>query len=138
MRPLALIIVSGLLAAAPAWAGGDALPAPPIRAAVEKALPFLEKEGVQWHDDKTCLSCHHIPFMTWSHLEASKRGFPVPQDKFKEWLGWCVEWAEPKGGDDVLAELLLFLPRQVMREPEAQKKFESLPSLILAKQKPDG
>jgi hypothetical protein len=121
-----------------ARAGEAAPPAPQIRATVVKALPFLEKEGVKWHEDKTCLSCHHIPFMTWSHLDASRRGLSVDQHKLKEWLGWCVEWAEPKGGDDVLAELLVFFPRGVVPAPEGHKRFESLPEQIIKKQKPDG
>jgi hypothetical protein len=111
---------------------------PQVRASVVKALPFLEKEGVKWHEDKTCLSCHHIPFMTWSHLDASRRGLSVDPDKLKEWLAWCVEWAEPKGGDDVLGELLVFFPREVVPAPEGHKKFESLPEQIVKKQKPDG
>jgi hypothetical protein len=136
MRALALILLTGLAATA---RGEEAVPvSAPVRAAVEKALPFLEKEGVKWHTDNTCLSCHHIPFMTWTHVEAGKRGFPVDPAKVKEWLGWCVEWAEPKGGDDMLAELLFFFPRELMTEAAAQKKFESLPTMLLGKQKPDG
>lgn len=137
MRALAFILLPGLLVAAKAGEVAFADPKP-VRAAVEKALPFLEKEGVLWHEEKTCLSCHHIPFMAWTHLEAAKRGLPVDQMKLKEWLAWCVEWAEPKGGDDVLAELLVYLPREVLPEPEAQKKFEALPATILSKQKADG
>jgi hypothetical protein len=136
MRALALILLTGLATTARAE---EAVPVDaPVRAAVEKALPFLEKEGVKWHTDNTCLSCHHIPFMTWTHVEAGKRGFPVDPAKVKEWLGWCVQWAEPKGGDEMLAELLLFFPRELMTEPAAQKKFESLPAMLLSKEKPDG
>lgn len=137
MRTLALILLSGLIAGAASAEEATTSPAP-IRAAVQKALPFLEQGGVKWHEDKNCLSCHHIPFMAWTHLEAGRRGIPVEQTKLSEWLAWCAEWAEPKGGDDVLAELLLFLPREVMAEPAAQKKLESLPALLTAKQKPDG
>jgi hypothetical protein len=135
MRALALILLTGLAATARADEAAPALP--PVRAAVERALPFLEKEGVKWHTDNNCLSCHHIPFMTWTHLEAGKRGFPVDQTRLKEWIGWCVQWAEPKGGDDVLAELLLMLPREAITDATAQKKFESLPATILSKQKFD-
>jgi hypothetical protein len=136
MRTLAFILLVGLATAVRA---DDSVPvATPVRAAVEKALPFLEKEGVKWHTDNNCLSCHHIPFMTWTHLEAGKRGFLVDQTKLKEWVGWCAEWAEPKGGDDVLAELLVMLPREVMTDAAAQKKLQSLPATLLSKAKPDG
>lgn len=137
MRALTVVLLLPCLIAT-ARAGEVAAAARQVRAAVEKALPFLEKEGVKWHEEKNCLSCHHIPFMAWTHVEAGRRGIAVDQAKLKDWLGWCVEWAEPKGGDDVLAELLLFLPREVMNEPAAQKRFETLPATLMGKQKPDG
>ncbi len=141
MRTPVLMILSGLMVsarAAESTTATPAEPAPAVRTAVERALPFLEREGVKWHEDKNCLACHHIPFMAWTHVEAGRRGLPVDQAKLKEWLGWCEAWAEPKGGDDVLAQLLVYLPREVMGEPAATAKFEALPAKILAKQKPDG
>src|SRR5438034_4320525 len=35
---------------------------PEVRYAVEKSLPFLEKEGLAW-ETKNCVSCHHGPWM---------------------------------------------------------------------------
>ena len=49
---------------------------PQVRQAVERSLPFLEKEGLAWETTK-CVSCHHGPWMMWSGYEAKKRGFTV-------------------------------------------------------------
>src|SRR5712692_8208341 len=50
--------------------------APEVRQAVEKSLSFLDKEGLAW-ETKSCVSCHHGPWMMWSGYEAKKRGFTV-------------------------------------------------------------
>ena len=51
------------------------------RQAVERALPFLEQEGIAWMDGRVpiqegapCVSCHHVPFAVWSHAEAERAG----------------------------------------------------------------
>ncbi|RBP39836.1 squalene-hopene cyclase-like protein [Roseimicrobium gellanilyticum] len=124
-------------------AAGELTPAPmpepaAVKAAVQKGLAFLEKEGAAWYEEKSCLSCHHIPFQVWAHREAQRRGFSVEQKKLDEWVGWCVELAEPKGGNDVLAELMVFLSRDMVPPGEAQKKLETLPAKIASFQKPDG
>lgn len=72
--------------ALPSWAqeSSDA----PLRRAVERSLPFLEKEGLAWIKAKDCLSCHQVPFMLWSHQEARGRGFPTDEGKLAEWVDW--------------------------------------------------
>ena len=109
-----------------------------IRAAIQKGLVFLEKEGVQWHEEKGCLSCHHIPFMAWTHREAQRHGIPVDAKKLEQWIAWCGEWAEPKGGNDVLAELMLFLPKEIVPAGDPKKKLEAVPAKLAGFQKADG
>jgi len=50
--------------------------APQVRQTVEKSLVFLEKAGLEW-ETKSCVSCHHGPWMMWTGYEAKKRGFTV-------------------------------------------------------------
>jgi hypothetical protein len=59
-----------------------------IRQAVDRSLPFLEKEGLAWIKNKDCLSCHQVPFMLWSHQEARGRGFSPDEKKLAEWTEW--------------------------------------------------
>ncbi len=60
-----------------------------VKAAVAKSLPFLEKDGVAWMNDRGCMSCHHIPFLVWSHRAAQKHGLAVDDKKLGEWEQWC-------------------------------------------------
>jgi hypothetical protein len=59
-----------------------------VRDAVSRSLPFLEKEGVAWMKDRRCMSCHHVPFLLWSHRSAQAQGFTVDSQKLAEWDDW--------------------------------------------------
>lgn len=56
--------------------------------AVARSLPFLEKEGVAWMHERDCISCHHVPFLLWSHRTAQSRGLTVDARKLTEWDEW--------------------------------------------------
>src|SRR6185503_16806067 len=60
------------------------------RAAVERSLPFLEREGLAWMEKRGCNSCHVVTFMLWSHEEARAKGIPVDLKKFAGWRDWSV------------------------------------------------
>jgi squalene-hopene/tetraprenyl-beta-curcumene cyclase len=60
----------------------------PIRASVERSLAFLEKEGVAWMRQRDCLSCHHVPFLIWSHRAAQAKGIPLDAPKLGAWTEW--------------------------------------------------
>jgi len=59
-----------------------------VRDAVSRSLPFLEKEGVAWMERHGCMSCHHVPFLLWSHRSAQAQGFTVDSQKLAEWDDW--------------------------------------------------
>ena len=59
-----------------------------VRDAVSRSLPFLEKEGVAWKDDRGCMSCHHVPFLLWSHRAAQAHGLKVDAPKLAQWDEW--------------------------------------------------
>ena len=59
-----------------------------VREAVSRSLPFLEKEGVAWMNDRSCMSCHHMPFLLWSHRAAQAHGLAVDATKLAEWDEW--------------------------------------------------
>lgn len=58
------------------------------RDAVARSLPFLESEGVAWMNDRGCMSCHHVPFLLWSHRAAQSHGLAVDTKKLTEWDEW--------------------------------------------------
>jgi hypothetical protein len=73
---LAVISLLGLVFAAEPQAP-SAPDAGDVRQCVQRSLPFLEKEAVEWMQTKKCVTCHHIPMMLWTHYEARKHGFAV-------------------------------------------------------------
>lgn len=56
--------------------------------AVEKALPYLEKEGAWWIENKKCASCHHTTFLVWAKDLALEAGFAVDPDLLDEQREW--------------------------------------------------
>jgi hypothetical protein len=50
-----------------------------VRQAVERAVPYLEKEGLDWWKTNNCITCHQMPMMFWSLQDAHQRGFKVDQ-----------------------------------------------------------
>jgi hypothetical protein len=96
-----------------------------VRDAVSRSLPFLEKEGVAWMKDRRCMSCHHVPFLLWSHRSAQAQGFTVDSQKLAEWDEWTRK--------DSLANRNLFTLRNYdLGRPEAA----TLPLAVKDKLKP--
>src|SRR6476619_6341951 len=96
-----------------------------VRDAVSRSLPFLEKEGVAWMKDHGCMSCHHVPFLLWSHRSAQARGFTVDSQKLAGWDEWTRK--------DSLANRVLFRLRNYdLGRPEAA----TLPLAVKDKLKP--
>ena len=67
-----------------------------VREAVDRSLPFLEREGVAWMTAKDCASCHHVPFLLWSHNEARARGVVVDEKKLSDWTDWTVTYTRSR------------------------------------------
>lgn len=59
-----------------------------VRDAVARSLPYLEHEGTAWMDTRGCMSCHHVPFLLWSHRAAQAKGLAVDAAKLAEWEAW--------------------------------------------------
>ncbi len=62
-----------------------------VRESIARSLPFLEKEGVQWMEQRDCMSCHHVPFMVWTHHAAQAKGIAVDTAKLAQWDEWVRE-----------------------------------------------
>jgi hypothetical protein len=99
MYPRILFSAAVLLAGAalaPAQDNGTALTK--TRKAVERSLPFLEKEGVAWIKKNDCASCHNFTFLLWSHHVARAHGIPVDKNKLADWTAWMVTFSRAHRG----------------------------------------
>jgi len=99
-----------------------------LRAAVTRGLAFLDKEADTWMNERTCNGCHHMPELLWSHREAQRRGFPIDQKTFGDFVDWSSSRGK-SGPTEMLAFLKLAMPDKAPPE---------LTSLILKSQQPDG
>ncbi len=82
-----LLLVFSFLA--PSLRAGDKQPVD-VRQAIERSLPFIEKDGLAWIKRRDCMSCHVVSFMLWSHNEAKARGIKVDANKLAEWTDWSM------------------------------------------------
>jgi hypothetical protein len=96
-----------------------------IRAAVERALPFIEKGGVDWMEKHECNSCHVVAFVVWSHREAAGRGLPVDRKKLDAWTDWALA--------DARSDRYWFKLRPRVME---DLKTDGVPAPVLAKLQP--
>jgi squalene-hopene cyclase-like protein len=133
-------------------AGEDAPPqAIPIREQVResivRSLPYLEAEGVSWIENKKCVTCHRVAFLTWSHAQASRKGFAVDLVKNRERVEWSVQSSlekKEKASDidgalniDGLAQILLGHSTDPSGAlPEQQRA--TLVQIAVKGQQPDG
>jgi Squalene-hopene cyclase N-terminal domain len=87
------VLISLFFCGAPAstLCAGDKQPAAAdVRQAIERGLPFIEKDALAWIKRRDCMSCHVVPFMLWSHNEAQARGVQVDAIKLAEWNDWSM------------------------------------------------
>ena len=64
-----------------------------VREAINRSVPFMEKEGLAWMDKRGCVSCHQIPAMVWSFNALQRHGFTVDAAKVCEWNEWALKGA---------------------------------------------
>jgi Squalene-hopene cyclase C-terminal domain len=124
-----------------------------VRQCVQRSLPFLEKEAVEWMQTKKCVTCHHIPMMLWTHFEARKHGFAVNEkaveDLASQALAQYLEHPEltPTGQDTGFMEkhlgpgtvyLSLALAANGAREESAIKALGQFRDNFVARQNENG
>lgn len=71
-----------------------------VTAAVEQALPFILRAGVDWIEQRECVSCHQVPFMIWSLNAAADRGLSVDAEQLRTWSDWSTNWQHFSAGED--------------------------------------
>lgn len=69
---------------------------------IQRSVPFLEREGQAWIDERGCVSCHQVPSMLWSLHEVRARGFELNEQKLQENTAWALDWRnwQSEDGDD--------------------------------------
>src|SRR3954471_1508530 len=82
--------------------GSDAAPKDgPVRAAIERSLPFVQAEGEKWSAEKKCVTCHQVPFMVWALNAAAERGIELDRQKREACSAWAIEWKNMATKEDL-------------------------------------
>src|SRR5690349_10832788 len=63
-----------------------------IRHAIEKSVPYIEREGDKWIAEKGCISCHRMAFTVWSLNAAQRAGIAIDANGFKRRSEWSRDW----------------------------------------------
>lgn len=138
-----------MLLIAAAFLSGLACDDPSARAAVERALAFLEEDALRWKNEKDpkkggCATCHHGAMTVWTLNEAKGRGYPVKSEMLADMAKWSKarflgpDVEKPRGkeaGYNTVSLAAIFLaltaeavPRQESLTPEDLRRFaEYLP-----------
>jgi hypothetical protein len=98
MRAVSFAFVTSLfIATLPALTQGEDQPDRQAltRAAVEKAVAWMQDRGENWQDSRQCASCHHVPLMTWALHEAQKHGVAVDDAILKDATDWFFAEGDP-------------------------------------------
>ena len=88
-------------------------PADQVPQAVARSLPFLDKEGTAWMTARKCIACHHVPYLIWTHQEATARGFTIDRQKLQAWTDWSLAFYAPELPWFKLAAIALLRSREV-------------------------
>jgi regulation of enolase protein 1 (concanavalin A-like superfamily) len=106
------------------------------RETADRAIPYIEKEGTAWINDRKCLTCHYVGYMLWSFHDARERGFDIDQDKLADWTTWALSQRKDHGAEGA-AQTLLARDRSDAGQ-ETVKSVEALRDFILGKQDEEG
>lgn len=87
---LVLALIVPFVVTAGARAGGKPPTDDDVRQAIERALPFVAKDGALWIEKRDCMSCHVVTFMLWAHTEAKAHGIKIDEKKVAEWTDWSM------------------------------------------------
>ena len=122
---LCLAAVRCVTAAEPAVPPSAAAPpAPVVAAAITRALPVIRDRGVEWIEQRSCVSCHRVSFMTWALRAAAENGFEVDRKQLTTWEQWSVE--------------ALLKPQEGRTEPAGASNLEGVAQVLwAARNQPD-
>jgi squalene-hopene/tetraprenyl-beta-curcumene cyclase len=132
------------IVAAPAASAPAPRPLDP-RPGLQRALAFLERDGIAWMEGKIavqggtgCVSCHHVGFALWSHREARRAGLATNQarvDQLEEQAQRFFTRKPSEGRAPAWGQLLLGRDASQRGRPE---RWRVELDALVAGQRPDG
>ncbi len=116
-----------------------------VRAAVGRALPYLEKSSADWRTERKCVTCHQVPFAIWALTDAKTRGFAVDAAKLDDLTAWAfafcttdVNKGERTGGFHLTSAFMILSQGGPAPRDDALKAYPLFETLFAKRQKEDG
>ncbi|QDU36022.1 Prenyltransferase and squalene oxidase repeat protein [Maioricimonas rarisocia] len=109
---------------------------------VSKAIPYVAAKGVEWIEEKDCVSCHRVSLMTWALLDAKQHGFEVDAGELSGWRTWSREalLSERDEGDDLVGSRNTEALSHILwaERDQSDRPLDGFVALIRQTQKEDG
>ncbi len=146
MYTLPLLIIAAIPAVelAPAPHSAEVSPKE-VRAAVERALPYLEKSSAGWRTERKCVTCHQVPFAIWALNDAKARGLAADAAKLDDLTAWAFKFCttdenkgERTGGFHLTSVFLTLSQNGTAPREDALKAYPFFETLFAKRQKEDG
>ncbi len=117
-----------------------------VRQAIEKSLPFLERDGKDWMAGKvamqhgrSCVSCHHVSFAIWSHHEAERAGISGSREKVRELTQAATSFvSDPEVAQIVTWSHLMLAHADIAVDELVRQRFQEWQSSILQRMSDKG
>ena len=122
-----------------------------VREAIEKAIPYVQRQGAWWIDEKACVSCHRVGQMLWSLNTARSKGLTVSSrlDEWTSWTSWAIdksiskrddggwEWILNQESDALATGMVLYALKQSGMDPK-QERISKAVEFLTSSQNDDG
>jgi hypothetical protein len=108
------------------------------RQTAERAIPYIEKYGTAWINERNCMACHYAGYMLWSLRDASQRGFGIDKGKLAESTNWAIGQTDARGfGHEGAAQMLIARDRSDLSENTVER-IDAMRDVIIKGQGKDG
>ncbi len=116
-----------------------------VRAAVERALPYLEKSSAGWRTERKCVTCHQVPFAIWALTDAKARELAVDAAKLDDLTAWAFKFCttdenkgERTGGFHLTSVFMTLAQNSAAPRDDALKAYPFFETMFAKRQKEDG
>ena len=119
-----------------------------VREAIEKAIPYEQRQGACLIDEKDCVSYHHLGHMLWCLKTARSKGLTV-SSRLDKWTSWAIdksiskrddggwEWILNQESDALATGMVLYALNQSGMDPKQERILKAV-EFLTSSQNDDG
>ncbi len=94
------------------------------RAAITKAIDFMQKDTVRWRAERQCATCHHGTMTVFALTEARRQGYDIDRPLLDETIAWTkgrlgdpFAPRDPRPGWAMINTMALYLSVMAQNQP---------------------